>query len=153
MGRTLALVAALTLADRLAAARAAAGHTQAECADLLTSRFGAPVRSQASISRYVSGKQQMPIDMARAVSQYIMIFEPDEAAGANDARAGSDGREEMPAQQFAGIVRRLTDEPLLGPRQGALVDAMIGRLRGGPPLSEQDAAALTAAMRILALDE
>lgn len=144
-------MAGATLTDRLAAARIAAGHTQAECAALLTSRFDAPLRSQASMSRYLSGKQRIPLDIADAVSKYINVFdtgETHEAGGEHDDRGGA----EVPAERFAGIVRRLTDEPLLGPRQGALVDAMIGRLRDGPPFSAEDAAAITATMRILGLE-
>ncbi len=60
-------IAGNLLAGRLAAARTAAGHTQEECARALVS-LGAPARSQASMSRYLSGKQAMPVDAARAVS-------------------------------------------------------------------------------------
>lgn len=147
---TLRPMAALTIADRLAAARDVAGHTQAQCVALLTSRFGAPARTQASMSRYLSGKQSMPVDIQQAVSEYINIFDPDEPADAG-ATAGGGPVEEEPAPDFAGLVRRLTDEPLLGPRQGALVDTAIGRLRDGPPFSTEDQAVLDALMRILGL--
>ncbi len=122
------LVAARTLVNRLAVARQAAGHTQAECVDLLRTRFGAPERSQASMSRYLNGKQQMPLDVRRAVSQYVEIFgtsdppdDADEADQQTSMQPGSDA--------FAGAVRCLTDERLLGPRQGAFIDAVITRLR------------------------
>jgi transcriptional regulator with XRE-family HTH domain len=149
MPPTLMIVASQTLADRLASARIAAGHTQLECAELLTSRFGEPDRSQASLSRYLSGKQEMPIDVVRAVSEYISIFDPDEPSGIGDTAA--DDVADKPAQEFAGLVRRLTDEPLLGPRQGALVDTAMSRLRDGPPFSSEDRAVLESLMRILGL--
>lgn len=141
-------MAAPTLADRLAAARAAAGHTQAECARLLSSRFGAPARSQASVSRYLSGKQEMPVDIGHAVSQYISIFDSDDDL--DDADDPAPVGEATP--DFVGLVLRFSDEPLLGPRQGALVDAAVDRLRVGPPFSREDHAALTALIRILGLD-
>jgi hypothetical protein len=36
------------------------------------------------------------------------------------------------------LERRAAGEPLLGPRQGALIDAVSHRLGAGPPLSMQD---------------
>jgi hypothetical protein len=109
------------------------------------------MRSQASMSRYLGGKQEMPVDLANAVSEYISIFDPDEPGAADDGDA-TEGAAEEPAREFDGLVRGLTDEPLLGPRQGALVDALTTRLREGPPMSSDDTAALTAGMRILGLD-
>ena len=49
------------------------------------------------------------------------------------------------------MVRGFTDEPLLGPRQGALVDAATIRLRDGSPMSSEDGAAFIALMRVLGL--
>lgn len=152
MLHTLRHMAAPTMSDRLASAREVAGHTQAECATILASRFGAPSRTQASMSRYLSGKQAMPVDIARAISEYINIFDPGEPT-----EGGADADDDPPviddpAPEFAGLVRRLTDEPLLGPRQGALVDAATARLRDGPSFSSEDHSVLGALMRILGLD-
>lgn len=143
-------MAALELVDPLEAAREIAGHTQTECAGVLVSRFGAPARTQASMSRYLSGKQTMPVDIVHAVSEYIAIFDPREPGG-GDADAGDSPAPDDPGPDFAGLVRGLTDEPLLGPRQGSLVDAAISRLRDGPPFSSEDHAVLDALMRILGL--
>jgi hypothetical protein len=102
------------------------------------------------MSRYLSGKQAMPPDVARAVVDYVDEFDP---IGPSDV---IEGAQTLPmaassASEFAGLVRGLTDEPLLGPRQGALVDALIGRLAGGTPLSSEDSLAVTALMRVLGL--
>lgn len=103
------------------------------------------------MSRYLSGKQAMPVDILNAVSDYISIFESDEA---EKSEGGADAPlvAEDPAPDFGGLVRRLTDEPLLGPRQGELVDAAVGRLRDGPPFSSEDQAVLSTLMRVLGLD-
>jgi hypothetical protein len=118
---------------------------------VLTTEFGAPTRSQASMSRYLSGKQRMPVDLLPAVTEYIRIFGNPESVGGDSHgdRPGAVG-DDSPVG-FDSFVQRLTDEPLLGPRQGAVVDAFVGRLREGPPLSDQDHAALTDIMRILGL--
>jgi hypothetical protein len=41
-------------------------------------------------------------------------------------------------EKFNEIVRKVTDEPLLGFRQGELADALVHRLAHGPPMSEGD---------------
>lgn len=141
------------LKERLAAARKAAGHTQAACANTLAS-LGAPGRSQASVSRYLAGKQSMPLDVAHAVSKYINMFSSGDSAEDDPEKAGAalqpPPRDE-PVGDFAGMVRRLTDEPLLGPRQGALVDSLTQRLATGPPLSDQDRGAFESLMHILGI--
>jgi hypothetical protein len=111
--------------------------------------LGAPPRSQASISRYLSGKQAVPVDTLHAISEYINTFEPESADDASSG-GGADADKE-PVSDFAGMVRRLTDEPLLGPRQAALVDALIERLRSGPPLSADDSSVVAPLMRMLGL--
>lgn len=114
---------------------------------MLFDRFGAPPRSQASISRYLSGKQEMPVDFFQAVSEYINTFDAaDSEDNSPDARAKADP---VLGADFAGLVHQFTDEPLLGPRQGALLDAVIDRLRSGPPLSHEDFITITSVMRIL----
>jgi hypothetical protein len=102
------------------------------------------------MSRYLSGKQAMPIDISRAVSDYIGVFDPNEQSEAADASQDAP-TEDGPGPDFAGMVRRLTDEPLLGPRQGALVDALIDRLRSGSPLSGEDKATVTSLMQVLGI--
>ncbi|HZT64149.1 MAG TPA: hypothetical protein VFA11_00005 [Acidimicrobiales bacterium] len=93
----------------------------------------------------------MPVDILRAVTEYIRIF-GDTDSGSDDSYGDHPGAagDEFPGG-FDNVVRRLTDEPLLGPRQGALVDAAIGRLSEGPALSDHDHAMLTEIMRILGL--
>lgn len=141
-------VATPTIAERLAAARGAAGHTQQECASMLLDRFGAPPRSQASMSRYLSGKQEMPVDISQAASQYISTFNAAEDPEDSSPDAPANGDPVLGAD-FAGLVQQFTDEPLLGPRQGALLDAVVDRLRSGPPLSHEDLITITCVMRIL----
>jgi hypothetical protein len=100
------------------------------------------------MSRYISGKQAMPLDILQAVSKYINVFDvPPRADPAEQPRD-----REGAGPGFAGLVRQLTDEPLLGPRQAAVVDAVTERLRNGSPMSADDGAALTALMRLLGLD-
>jgi hypothetical protein len=41
-------------------------------------------------------------------------------------------------EKFNGIVREITNEPLLGPRQGELVDTLTSRLSRGPQMSKDD---------------
>jgi hypothetical protein len=55
----------------------------------------------------------------------------------------SEARHEDPPESdtddFEATVRDVTNEPLLGPRQAAFVDALIERLRTGPPMSDAEA--------------
>jgi len=41
-------------------------------------------------------------------------------------------------EKFNGMVRGITNEPLLGPRQGNFIDASISRLANGPQMSRDD---------------
>jgi hypothetical protein len=71
--------------------------------------------------------------------------------------AGIAPDDSAPAEQtsdedgFMEAVRGLTDEPLLGPRQAAFVDAQIARLASGSPMSEADDAARRSLVQILNL--
>jgi len=92
----------------------------------------------------------MPIDMSWAISDYIGMFDPNDQSEKADLSQEAP-TEDGPAPDFAGMVLRLTDEPLLGPRQGALVDALIDRLRSGSPLSGEDQATVTSLMQVLGI--
>lgn len=62
----------------------------------------------------------------------------------------SDGRGH---EDFDRIARAETGEPLLGPRQGALIDSLTHRLSSDVPLSEHDLIAAAFLGRVLNLGE
>lgn len=52
-------------------------------------------------------------------------------------------------EKFNGIVRSITNEPLLGPRQGNFVNAVISRLSTGPQMDKEDLIAARFLFKIL----
>jgi len=142
-----------TESDRTAFAEAVGlhGHTQGECAERLRV-LGATSADQSSVSKWATGRIQRPsASITAAIRKYI-----DESPGDGMSRVLT-----VPSQAKVGrgeddvfdeSVRELTNEPLLGPRQAALVDAIIERLRSGSPMSEADNDARIAAARLLRLD-
>ncbi|MFN8049918.1 MAG: hypothetical protein U0Q22_00585 [Acidimicrobiales bacterium] len=137
---------------RFRAAQAALGHTQAECAEQLRA-LGAPSADQSSVSKWATGRIARPSPaIVNALHQYIALAPAGGGAstsrGSRAAHMQSDGLE---ADGFEDMVRGITDEPLLGPRQGDLVDALIERMRSGIPLSEPDLLVLGSLASVLGL--
>ena len=93
-----------------------------------------PGATQSSVSKWVTGEIQKPrrptVDAIRA---YVAESERFVGGEADQARAAS-----QDGAAFAAAVRDLADEPLLGPRQGAALDAVTERIRSGQPMSEAD---------------
>lgn len=97
-----------------------AGHDQPECAEVLRTTYGLASSSQPNVSRWLRGTR--PKKEARAaLARYCEDFtgrSPEVApVGRDDAAA------------FEDLQRQVAGEALLGPRQAALVDAAIERLR------------------------
>ena len=91
--------------------------------------------SQASVSHWEKGiHQPNPASIAKIIEYSTVVSPP---APLSDAEKENKAAE----ANFEGIVRDITAEPLLGEIQAALVQALIERLRTGPPMSAEDAAA------------
>lgn len=99
---------------------AAARHNQPECAEVLRTRYGLASASQPNVSRWLRGTR--PNKEARAaLTLYCEDFNlrpPEVAPVARDD-----------ATAFEDLQRQVAGEALLGPRQAALIDAVIERLR------------------------
>lgn len=129
---------------RFRTAMAIHGQTQATCASRLV-ELGAPSADQGAVSRWMTGRTVAPRSRALlAIQIYI-----DEAGIAPDDSAPAEQTSDEDG--FMEAVRGLTDEPLLGPRQAAFVDAQIARLASGSPMSEADDAARRSLVQILNL--
>lgn len=145
---------------RLRETRIALGHSQRQAAEELL-RLGAPSVTQATVSEWETGRTKRPsVDAIRAIRAYWLKLEEatDAPAGAPreaDARGPeSSGGGDMAeaAASFEALVRVVTDEPLLGPQQAALVAALTTRLGNGPPLSDADDAARQWLANVLKLE-
>lgn len=108
------------IAALLARAMADAGHDQPECAEVLRTTYGLASASQPNVSRWLRGTR--PNKEARAA---LMRYCEDFASRSPEVE--SVGRDETAA--FEELQRQVAGEALLGPRQAALVDTMIERLR------------------------
>ena len=129
--------------DQLKAARRSLRQTQAECAAALTDLAGRTI-SQSSVSQLENHKVHRPADaFSAAVASYCQRAEG--ALSPAGTQRGSD------RDAFDSLVRVIADEPLLGPRQEALVRALTDRLAGGPPLSRNDVEAMLALAAVLGL--
>jgi transcriptional regulator with XRE-family HTH domain len=125
-------------ARRLRSAREVAGHTQKELAMALVHEFGlhsAP--AQGTVSRWLRGDMTPRPDQRAALQRYV------EAHGPTD-----DGPSSWP--DLAAIA---SDEPLLGPRQGEFVNALIQRIGAGPPMTQEDIQVVTALAHQLGLND
>ncbi len=129
----------------LRAARSLAGHTQSQCAEALRSA-GAPSGSQAAVSEWERGSSAPSAAAQEAVRHYMRQYHT--AAGAT-APEVPNGR----ADAFDGIAGRIAGEPLLGPRQAALVDALTARLRSGPAMSDADERTAASLVAVLGLPD
>jgi transcriptional regulator with XRE-family HTH domain len=148
--------------QRLRRARRAAGHTQAECASLLR-ELGAEQASQAAVSEWETGRTSRPSATAYgAIRNYWEGVEsqtgttaPGRQAQSLDAvdgsLAASAGGLNDTDGTFGTLARSITLEPLLSPRQALMVDALIGRIGSGKPLSDTDLQASRLVMQVLGL--
>jgi hypothetical protein len=126
--------------QRIDAVRILRGQTQQRCIDDLVENYGAPRRSQSSMSRYLHGRQEPPSEVASAMRRYL--------SDASEVDGGTTGDI---TGAFAAVVQDVTGEPILGPRQGALLDAITTRIAAGPPMSASDLEAYGVAARDLRL--
>lgn len=106
--------------SHLRSAREALSQGQERCAAELRG-MGMKV-DQGGVSRYENGRKPRD-ESARILLHYI---EGVESRVVSDP-TGEESLTDTPST-FDQLVRGATDEPLLGPRQGDLVDAMIRRL-------------------------
>jgi len=129
----------------LVAARAAAGDSQLACAKALKA-LGASKASQSMVSRWENGSATPSMSNAAAIEEYCAAHSEPQEASTLDLPTGA-RRLDVSARdferQFEWIVRHVTEEPLLGERQGRLVDALIDRLGTGPQLTPEDRDAMT----------
>lgn len=134
---------------RLVQARQANGESQAACAVTLK-RLGCAGASQGVLSRWETGKIERPrADTVTILRKYIADALGDVTEPAKDPDDAAS--EAADTEEFEGFVRSFTNEPLLGPRQGAFVDAQIERIRTGPPLSDADQEARIDLLKLLGL--
>jgi hypothetical protein len=118
-------------------------HTQAECAAELTDLIGRQI-SQSRVSQLENGNIHRPADdLMEAVETYCRRVDSQPEVGLKPS--GSDN------EAFDSLVRVIVDEPLLGPRQEALVRAVTARFASGPALSRSDLEALVAVASVLGL--
>ena len=127
-----------TAADRLRSAVFSAGHTQRQAiAELVEDHGLAAPPAQPTFSRWTTGRS-VPAPEARAsLASYI-------AAHCNTAT-------DAPDPVWSASVAELTGEPLLGPRQARLVDALTDRLLEGRDIGEPEERVIVRLMRNLGL--
>jgi len=131
--------------SRLVATRRALGHAQGDLVEELQ-KFGAPATTQPTISAWETGRtRRPPEEFIAAIATYCQQV-PEHGRPGGGPASGSTGQDD-----FDDVMRGVTEEPLLGEHQRALVEAMTERLRHGPPLSSEDAEAarwLRATLRV-----
>lgn len=140
-----------------------AGHTEEQCAVVLSTEFGAELVTQATVSRWASGATKQPSCAAQLLA-YCDTYGPARERGvvaeseggeppkrANDDRDGPHVVRAIPdeATDFSRLAGQAAGEPLLGPAQLELVRGMSRRLQNGPPLSPEDRATYLDQLRIL----
>ena len=153
---------------------AAAGHTATDLADFLSVSHGVTC-GQSTVSRWLSGQIAHP-RCAPQLHAYIEAFAPPPEASRSHRDAsihdpqtptsaapprplrGSEGSNEPTASandhlatEFGALAGRAADEPLIGPAQSELVEALNRRLASGPPLSEWDFRAYALQAQVLRL--
>lgn len=136
------------LLDEVRSSMSHHGHSQERLVEILES-MEAPHRSQASMSRYLAGLQSVPPEVRSGFSRYLDTFPAPSFPGTTPTPDGPVADD----QDFEGSVRGLSGEPLLGPRQAALVDSAIARLAQGPPMSDDDRRTFEDLRRIVGLSD
>lgn len=128
-----------------AAAVNAAGHSQSEVAASLHEEFGLTTAPpQPTVHRWLTGSAPRSAAHRGAIRRYTQRYGPIRTSDTTDSTTDPDAWDDRVAE--------LSGEPLLGPRQGELVDAMTRRLGDGQPISEFDRAVFSDLVRILNLD-
>lgn len=131
---------------RLAEARRCRGHTQQECSDELSRLAGISV-SQPTVSKLETGVVTHPrVDLFQAVRIYVSYEALNSTPSVNASPTPTDPTTEPKpvahatenAIAFDQVAQQLSGEPLLGPRQGAFLDAVTHRIRTGPPTTRTD---------------
>lgn len=130
----------------LKAARLAARETQDQCAAQLR-RLGGLQISQGAVSEWERGSSKPRSAVVVVIREYCRR----QGVGIPSSTADTVGNRES-GTAFDGLVREIAGEPLLGPKQLALVEALTTRLRRGPPLSDKDDAAREWLTRVLRVD-
>jgi transcriptional regulator with XRE-family HTH domain len=126
---------------RLVAARRVLGHSQSDLA-LRLQELGAPALTQPTISAWESGRTHKPgPEYLDAIGRYC----EEAAVPEEEVEARTD--------ELEGVWRSITEEPLLGEMQRAVVEALTARLAAGPPLTPEDLQAAEWLQRTLRLSE
>jgi hypothetical protein len=142
---------------RLRSTRNYCGHSQSECAEILTTDFGVVTASQPNVNRWESGVTRRP-SCADELIAYCDTYGPGqgESVGPPEAVLSAETQEQGSApgsvDEFERLASQAAGEPLLGPLQLELIRAMNERLRQGPPLSAADRATYLDQRRTLRLD-
>jgi hypothetical protein len=133
------------------------GDTQEDVARLLLEEYGAPKRpTQETVCRWVSGQTKRPSsEFLGPIRAYCEDHAPElrgagyPASADQEQETGENGEDEA---AFAHLVRTITDEPLLGERQGRLIDGLAQRLATGPSLTVEDLVLAKSLAGILNID-
>lgn len=140
--------------EAFASAIEAAGHSQNAVAQALFTNFGLHQRpAQATVSRWIHGAK--PKASARAsIRAYTHRYGPGAGPAGTPPRTRNtvDDAQAEHSQEWQERVASLSGERLLGPRQAALVDALIARLAQGPPLSDADRLAVEQIVHVVGLE-
>lgn len=125
------------VARQLRSARESAAHTQAQLAAALVTDFDLENQpTQGTVSRWLSGDAVPRSEQRGSLIRYIDTYAP---------------TQQDTSERWRDLVTIASDEPLLGPRQSDLIDALIQRLAAGPPLSIEDSRLAGALARRLGL--
>ena len=131
--------------QRLREARLANKHSQPACAEALRA-LGCTGAGQGAVSRWETARIENPrTETVMILRKYTLDALGEVADASALAKIASE------EEEFEGVMSRFTNEPLLGPRQGAFVDAQIERYRTGPPLSKGDRVVRADLMSLLGL--
>lgn len=125
---------------------AAAGHTQEAFARALKAFGLASQPSQPTVSRWLRGGSTPTPQVRPALRKYRDAYLPGVGDQVSDSVA-ADG----PKERWNEVLRDLSGEPMLGPRQAEYVDSITARIAKGPPMSAADAEALRIAAQVLGL--
>lgn len=165
-----------TDAAQVRRARKLAGHTQHQLAVMLHEEFGLAVTpSQGTVSKWIRNRQTPRLSAQRALTEYAAKYGPRREAGPraqstedlasdtepdssyvtrppSDPATSSDRSQDANSHEWSTHVADLSGEPLLGPRQGEFVDALVDRIHYGPSFNDDDYRVTLMTARILGLN-